>query len=122
MSINLLRSQLALFQLQLATTEDLTPPDSAAVSAEEGMKQAKKHGYSIPPMAKILAERRELNKKEFAQLRKYFEDNPWLGPPELLYNEDGSEKLEKPSQNFIQNLCWGGAGTEEWVRSISWIS
>jgi hypothetical protein len=121
MSINLLRSQLALFQLAFAT-EDLTPPDSAAVSAEEGMKQAKKHGYPIPPLAKTLTEGRELTKKEFAQLWKYFEENPWVGPPELLLNEDGSERMEPPSKEFVEHLCWGGSGVDSWVRRISWVS
>ncbi len=81
------------------------------------MNQAKKHGYPIPPLAKVLTENRELSKSEFSQLRKYFEENPWVGPPELLFNEDGSERLEKPSQKFIDYLCWGSAGAESWVRS-----
>lgn len=115
MNINILRSQLALLQLALATN-DLTPPDSAAVSAEEGMKQAKKHGYPIPPLAKILAEGRKLTKKEIAQLKTYFEENPWIDPPEPLYNEDGSERLEAPSKEFVNYLCHGSAGMEEWIR------
>lgn len=81
------------------------------------MKQAKKHGYPIPPLAKVLAEGRELSKKEFTQLQKYFEDNPWVGPPELLFNEDGSERLEPPSQDFVTYLCWGSSGAESWVRA-----
>jgi hypothetical protein len=119
--IHYLRSQLALLQLELALAAssdfDLEPPDSAAVSAEEGIKQAKKHGYPIPPLAKVLIEGRKLNKSEFAELQKYFEENPWASPPELLYNEDGSERLEKPSQKFIEYLCHGSVGVEGWIRA-----
>jgi hypothetical protein len=86
------------------------------------MKQAKKHGYPIPPLAKTLTEGRELTKKEFAQLWKYFEENPWVGPPELLLNEDGSERMEPPSKEFVEHLCWGGSGVDSWVRRISWVS
>jgi hypothetical protein len=109
--------------LQLALgANDLRPPDSAAVSVEEGIKQAKKHGYTIPPITKALSEGRELSKKEFAQIQKYFEENPWLEPPELLYNDDGSERIEPPSKEFVQYLCWGGAGVESWARRLSWVS
>jgi hypothetical protein len=71
-------------------------------------------------LAIILAEKKKpLTKAQFKQLQKYFEENPWIGPPELLYNEDGSERLEKPSQKFIEYLCWGGFGAESWVQSIA---
>jgi hypothetical protein len=44
-----LRIAIALLKLQL-TIDDLTPPESAAVSAKVGIEQAKKHGYPVPPL------------------------------------------------------------------------
>ncbi|HEY9830609.1 MAG TPA: hypothetical protein V6D26_08520 [Stenomitos sp.] len=117
--INILRSQLALLQLALAT-DDLTPPVSAAVAAEEGMKQARKHSYPIPPLAETLAEGKPLTKNQFKQLQAYFEKNSWQGPAELLFNEDGTERQESPSPRLVEYLCWGSAGAEGWSRAASW--
>jgi hypothetical protein len=117
--INVARSQLALLQLALSTVDDFTPPESVAVAAKVGIEQAKKHSYPVPPLAKVLAEEgKPLTKAQFKQLQEYFEENSWTGPVELIFNEEGTERLEPPSREFVEYLCWGSAGAEAWVRRI----
>lgn len=119
--ISWLRSQLAFLQLDLATADDLPPPESVAVAAKIGIEQARKHGYPIPPLAKTLAEEgKALTKTQFKQLQDYFEENSWQEPAELLFNEDGTERQESPSRRLVEYLCWGSAGAQAWSRSISW--